>query len=149
MIVSPPNRRHAPPTTTKTVEQPLQDVGLYVIRHSARASNLLHDEASLLMEAVTLDPFHVEYRVYASGYQPSLAELQVPRQTTSPLSLGFVAPILVLLARLWIYWSAHGIAGWVNSIVSQITITHLICGTLAMLLISAVSRKTIYGKSPP
>lgn len=115
MLVSPPNGRHSPPTKTKTVEQPLQDVGLYVIRHSAPFSNR-RDEASLLMEAVTLDPFHVEYRVYASGYQPSLAELQVPRRTTSPPSLGFVAPILVLLAGLWIYWSAHGLAGWVNSV---------------------------------
>lgn len=116
MTAPPPNGRHSPPPTTKTVDQPLRDVGLYVIRHAAHGSDLVQGDASRVGGTVVPDPFHVEYRVYASAFEPSLAELQVQRQTTSPRSMGFVTPILVLLAGLWVYWSAHDLTGVVNSV---------------------------------
>lgn len=125
MTLSCPSGCPLPPlssntTTTRTVEKPLRDAGLFVIRHATASAISCHEfraEDYPSRPGVGAVPFHVEYRVYAAGFEPSLDELEGLDEITSiPRSMGLGVPLLALLIGVWPYWSSHGPGEWVYSV---------------------------------
>jgi hypothetical protein len=113
-------------TAAKTVERPLKDIGLFVIRHSttptipADGSGDAAARVSSLRQGLEGFAFHVEYRVYASGFQPSRNELEGSDDTTPRgRPMGFVVPFLILSVAAWVYSSIHGHGEWIRSVSLQ------------------------------